>query len=52
MLYGSDRVYEGEWSCDYKNGRGYEEHANGCVYQGQFVNGKPEGVGKYQWPNG
>ncbi len=52
MLYGNNRIFEGNWECDFKNGKGYEEFENGCVYQGYYVNGKPEGVGKYQWPNG
>ena len=52
MLYGNHRIFEGNWECDFKNGKGYEEFENGCVYQGYYVNGKPEGVGKYQWLNG
>lgn len=25
---------------------------NGSVYEGSYVNGRPEGVGKYKWVNG
>ncbi len=52
MLYNNDRLYEGNWENDFKQGPGYEQFANGSVYQGIYVNGKPEGVGKYSWPNG
>jgi hypothetical protein len=24
MMYSNDRIYEGEWESDYKNGKGYE----------------------------
>ena len=33
-------------------GSGYEILANGAIYLGIYVNGRPEGVGKYIWPNG
>lgn len=59
MLYENKRVYEGkfilnagEWENDHRHGFGFEKFANGCIYEGDFVNGKPEGVGKYRWPNG
>jgi len=34
MLYVNGRRYEGEWSNDVRNGRGYEVHPNGNVYTG------------------
>lgn len=40
MIIG-ERVYEGEWEGDCRSGHGFEEFPNGCVYQGNFVNGKP-----------
>lgn len=52
MLYNDGRIYEGNWMSDYKYGEGYEKFANQCVYQGEFINGKPEGIGRYSWPNG
>ncbi|EGR34556.1 hypothetical protein IMG5_007480, partial [Ichthyophthirius multifiliis] len=42
--------------------RGYEKFQNGSYYEGQYINGKPEGIGRYtsynketydgQWVNG
>jgi hypothetical protein len=42
----------GDWECDYKHGQGFERFIDGCVYEGGYVNGKPEGVGRYSWTNG
>jgi hypothetical protein len=32
--------------------KGYEKFANGSVYKGDYVQGKPEGCGRYEWENG
>ncbi len=52
MLYNNERVYEGQWQRDLKHGQGFEKFPNGCIYEGQYANGKPEGVGRYVWNNG
>lgn len=35
-----------------KHGEGQEKFANGDVYIGNYMNGKPEGYGEYYWSNG
>ena len=52
MIYNNDRIFEGNWERDYKQGMGYEEFPNSSSYLGQYINGKPEGIGKYTWANG
>ena len=49
MLYTNNRVYEGTWLDNFKHGKGYEKFANGAIYSGTYVNGKPEGYGTYSW---
>ena len=34
-----------------KHGEGKEYFANGDIYTGAYVNGKPEGYGEYNWAN-
>jgi hypothetical protein len=46
-------VYSGNWSNDKMNGKGSFIHQpSGMKYEGDFLNGKYEGVGKYIWPDG
>jgi hypothetical protein len=40
-------VYAGEMQNDKKHGQGIEIIHDGGIYEGQFVNGKPEGMGKF-----
>ena len=40
--------YEGEWKNSLKNGIGIETYKNN-LYQGNFLNGKRNGIGKYYW---
>ena len=49
MLYVNGRVYEGYWIDNFKEGKGYEKFSNGSVYKGDYVKGKPEGCGRYEW---
>jgi hypothetical protein len=51
MLY-NNRTYEGQWESDFKHGKGFELYNNQSIYTGSYVNGKPEGLGRFQWPNG
>lgn len=41
MVYANGRVYEGEWTCNLRNGKGFEKFVNGSTYKGGYVNGKP-----------
>ena len=52
MIYDNKRMYEGSWQNDLKHGFGFEKFPNDCTYKGDYINGKPEGVGRYSWPNG
>lgn len=52
MVYRKNRVYEGQWLCDLRHGKGYERYSNGNTYEGNFANGKAEGKGVYHWANG
>ncbi len=47
MLYLNGRLYEGEWQSNFKHGKGYERFSNGSIYKGSYVQGKPEGCGRY-----
>ena len=29
-----------------------DHFSNGEVYQGEYANGRPNGHGRYEWPNG
>lgn len=35
-----------------KHGKGKEKYSNGDEYEGDYVNGKPDGVGEYRWNDG
>lgn len=48
ILYKTNRIYEGEWEHDLREGKGYEQYQNGNVYFGEFVNGKAHGKGRYE----
>ena len=52
ILYFNGRLFEGQWGNDYKHGEGYEKFHTDAIYEGTFVNGKPQGIGRYAWPNG
>ena len=54
VLTTKDRViYSGIWKNDKLNGSGSFYHEpTGCKYEGDFLNGKFDGVGKYLWPDG
>jgi len=36
MLYRKNRLYEGCWVKDLREGRGYERYSNGNRYEGEF----------------
>jgi hypothetical protein len=42
VVYDSGRLYEGEWSKDAREGRGYERYSNRNIYEGQFHKGSQE----------
>jgi hypothetical protein len=35
-----------------KQGKGLELFYNGSFYEGNFLKGKPDGLGKFSWCNG
>lgn len=46
-------LYSGVWKNDKLNGSGSFTHTStGCKYEGDFLNGKFDGIGKYFWPDG
>ena len=45
----SDTAYEGEFSLDYKSGRGWQRFPNGSVYVGEFQNNKTHGEGELRF---
>ena len=42
-------VYEGEWFCNMKNGRGYRRYPSGNVYDGMWYRDKRHGYGTMRW---
>ena len=36
MIYKKNRLYEGEWMNDLRNGKGYEVYSNSNRYEGEF----------------
>lgn len=42
-------IYEGEFKACLKHGFGREKFANGDMYVGHYINGRPEGEGTYFW---
>ena len=44
-------VYEGNWRNNFKHGVGLEYLKDKGIYFGQYVNGRPEGQGSFQWEN-
>lgn len=53
MIYmDSNRLYEGDWANDIREGEGYEKFTNLNEYKGSYKNGKPCGKGTYWWRNG
>jgi len=44
LLYFNERIYEGEFENDRKHGKGFEVFQNKSIYEGMYVNGKPEGM--------
>jgi len=51
LIFGH-HFYEGEFNNNRKHGLGFEKFPSKSEYTGYYVNGKPEGRGKYLWPNG
>ena len=52
LLSDGNRIYEGQWLADKRNGQGYETYKNGGSYRGGFKANKPHGKGIYTWANG
>ena len=46
-----DTVYEGEFSLDFKVGKGYMKFPNGAIYFGDFQNNKTHGEGWLKYSN-
>ena len=45
--------YIGQFKNDLKNGKGVEYYKNGNIkYEGEFIDGKFDGNGKYFWEDG
>lgn len=44
-------VYEGEFKCDLRDGKGIELWIDGSYYSGEFVKGAKHGLGEHVWPD-
>ena len=44
-------MYEGYWENDLKHGRGCDIFPNNSYHEGQYLNGKPDGIGTYRYSN-
>ena len=49
MQWPDGAVYEGLWENNLYNGAGKLKHANGDLYEGEFVDGKMQGAGTHVW---
>ena len=46
-----DTVFDGDWD-DSKLIKGKCQYPDGLIYDGQWIDGKPEGRGVKSWPDG
>ena len=47
MVYKNNKIYEGDWVNDKRDGNGKMIYANGDSYEGDWLNDKRDGKGKY-----
>ena len=52
MIWKSGAVYEGEWSNNLKEGKGFEIYPGGSKYEGNFKNSNYEGKGVLYYESG
>lgn len=52
LIYKSGRIFEGEWSNENRNGRGFEQFTDGSKYIGMYKDNKADGKGVFTWRNG
>ncbi len=45
VLLNQDSIYEGQFSLNFKSGKGYQRFANGAIYLGDFQNNRTHGEG-------
>jgi hypothetical protein len=43
IIYNNNRIYEGQWKNDVRNGKGMEIFSNGNQYIGEYNEGKAHG---------
>ncbi len=51
VLLTKNIVYEGNFSLNYKNGKGYQKFPNNSEYYGDFVNDSAQGQGYLKFGN-
>lgn len=49
VLQTEDTVYEGEFSLNFKSGKGYQKFPNGSIYVGDFENNRTHGEGSLRY---
>lgn len=49
VLQTEDTVYEGEFSLNFKSGKGYQKFPNGSIYIGDFENNRTHGEGSLRY---
>lgn len=52
MVFSDGSVYDGEWEMDEIQGRGVMNRFDGCVLEGFWLGGNPNGCMTFTWPHG
>ena len=52
MVFSDGSVYDGEWEMDEIQGRGAMHRFDGCILEGHWLAGIPNGCMTFTWPHG